>query len=197
MQPNPYGNISSGTALSAQPPSDTGSGSAALTVAATATQYPATPVYGRTYAASAYNCNGYNCNPYSCNQQCQTYTGGSCGGGGCFPGRSRVLLENGTWVRMDALPTGARVLTANPETGRAEFSTVFQWLHYEPGPQKKRSMPYVSIATQPEGDGASHTITLSRNHFLVSSPCGGFVLLVAGAPASQVRDAPLTSHARR
>lgn len=85
----------------------------------------------------------------------------NCGGGGCFPAHARVLLDSGSWVRMDELETGQRVLATDPDSGKPVFSEVFQWLHYELGVPKKADA-YISMETE-----SGQVMSTSPQHWVV------------------------------
>lgn len=125
----------------------------ASSFAATVTTYAATPVYASTYKSPS--------SSYNCNQQCTTFTGAAC----CFPGRSRVQLENGSWVKLqDVAPFGTRVLATNMVTGAPEYAEIFQWLRYEPGKQLRNDMSYVTIRAS-----GGFSVSASKSHYMVRS----------------------------
>ena len=123
----------------------------ASSFAATVTTYAATPVYGNKYSSPN--------SSYNCNQQCTTFTGAAC----CFPGRSRVQLQNGSWVKLqDVAPFGTRVLATNMVTGAPEYAEIFQWLRYEPGKQLRNDMSYVTIRAS-----GGFSVSASKSHYMV------------------------------
>jgi len=78
------------------------------------------------------------------------------GQGGCFPGNSLVMLDDGSFVEMFQLETGMKVLAIN---GRGEpiFSEVFTWILREPDAEDV----FLELETE-----SGKSIRLSKQHYI-------------------------------
>jgi hypothetical protein len=84
--------------------------------------------------------------------------------GGCFPAAARVFTERaGGWERLDAVPTGARVMAADPDTGTLSFSPLVAWWHHDGAARAT----FVRLTA---ASGAA--LTLSGQHYVHASPAG-------------------------
>lgn len=77
--------------------------------------------------------------------------------GGCFPGSSLVVLEDGAIITVRDVKIGQKVMAQCPSTGKCIFSEVFMWLVRETGIKSK----YVKIYTDNE-----KISTLSSQHYI-------------------------------
>ena len=71
--------------------------------------------------------------------------------------------RSGGWERLDAVPTGARVLAADAVTGELAFSPLLAWWHHD----EDKAGRFLRLTA---ASGAQ--LTLSPQHYLHASPAG-------------------------
>jgi hypothetical protein len=81
----------------------------------------------------------------------------------CFPAAARVFTERAGWMRLDAVPTGARVMAADPDTGALSFSPLVAWWHHD-------GAAHTTFVRLTAASGAA--LTVSGQHYVHASPAG-------------------------